>query len=210
MNLEVYVNGDHQVFREYGRDPRDYAIIEIAQVLRAIAGSDVPLLSLAAEVTRQFPDQRTTPTALRERADSALSRIRDLMTPIVAKRPGEMWNGLSSDRKVAAEREAARSNPSLDWRAATRDGGFTAYLDCAAIALLVREEPGEFLDGYVFIVNWAGWSDPEARERQVSQVVRLLDTVGEFLADPGTKTRLDLSMTRLSIDMLDQMVSNTE
>ena len=31
MNLEVYVNGDHTVFREYGRDPRDYAIMEIAQ-----------------------------------------------------------------------------------------------------------------------------------------------------------------------------------
>jgi hypothetical protein len=210
MNLEVYVNGDHQVFREYGRDPRDYAIIEIALVLRAIANSDMPLLSLAAEVTRQFPDQRSTPTALRDRADSALSRIRDLMTPIVAKRPSEMWNALPGDRKVAAEREAARRNPSLDWREATRDGGFTAYLDCAAIALLVGEEPGEFLDGYVFTVNWAGWSDPEARERQVSQVVRLLDTIGEFLADPGAKSRLDLSLTRLSTDMLDQMVSGSE
>jgi hypothetical protein len=210
MNLEVYVNGYHQVFREYGRDPRDYAIIEIAQVLRAIANSDMPLLSLAAEVTRQFPDQRTTPTALHERADSALSRIRDLITPIVAKRPGEMWNALPSDRKIAAEREAARRNASLDWREATKDGGFAAYLDCAAIALLVREEPGEFLDGHVFIVNWAGWSDSEARERQVSQVVRLLDTIGEFLADTGAKSRLDLSLTRLSIDMLDQMVSTSE
>jgi hypothetical protein len=210
MNLEVYVNGDHQVFREYGRDPRDYAIIEIAQVLRAIANSDMPLLSLAAEVTRQFPDQRTTPTALRDRADSAISRIRDLMSPIVAKRPSEMWNALPSDRKVAAEREASRRNPSLDWREATRDGGFSAYLDCAAIALLVGEEPGEFLDGHVFTVNWAGWSDPEARERQVSQVVRLLDTIGEFLADSGAKSRLDLSLTRLSIDLLDQMVSGSE
>ena len=33
MNLEVYVNGDHPVFREFGRDPRDYAIMEIAQSL---------------------------------------------------------------------------------------------------------------------------------------------------------------------------------
>jgi hypothetical protein len=210
MNLEVYVNGDHQVFREYGRDPRDYAIIEIAQVLRAIANSGMPLLSLAAEVTRQFPDQRTTPTALRDRADSTLSRIRDLMSPIVAKRSGEMWNALPSESKVTAEREAARTNPSLDWREATRDGGFTPYLDCAAIGLLVGEDPGAFLDGHVFTMKWAGWSDNEARDRQVSQVVRLLDTIGEFLADPGAKSRQDLSMSRLSIDMLDQFVSSPE
>jgi hypothetical protein len=76
--------------------------------------------------------------------------------------------------------------------------------------LLVREEPGVFLDGYVFTVSWVGWSDPEARERQVSQVARLLDTIGEFLADPGARSRLDLSLTRLSIDMLDQMVSGPE
>jgi hypothetical protein len=210
MNLEVFVNGEHPVFREFGRDPRDYAIIEIAQVLRALARSDTPITVVAAEVTYQFPDQRTTTSALRDRAQTIVARGRELMVPIVTSRPAEMWAILPQDRKVAAERDAARINPTLDWREATRDGRFTAYLDCGAIAALVGQGPGPFLDGAVFTANWSGWSDQEARDRQVSQVVRLLETSGEFLADPGSKSRLELSMIRTSLDMLDQIVSRPE
>lgn len=210
MNLEVFVNGEHRVFCEFGRDPRDYAIIEIAQVLRALAGSNVPVTAVAAEVTSQFPDQRTTPSALRDRAQTIVARVRELMAPIVAGSPAEMWAALPGDRKIAAERDAARSNPNLDWREATRDGRFAAYLDCEAIATLVGLEPRVFLDGAVFTVNWSGWSDQEARDRQVSQVVRLLDTTGEFLSDHGVKNRLELSMIRPSLDMLDEMVSRLQ
>ena len=121
-----------------------------------------------------------------------------------------MWASLPNDSKVAAERDAAQADPGLDWRAASRDGRFAAYLDCGAVATLVRHEPGAFLDGAVFTPSWAGWNDQQARDRQVSQVVRLLETVGEFLADPGPKSRLDLAMTTLSIDMLDQAVSRSE
>lgn len=210
MNLEVYVNGEHRVFREYGRDPRDYAIIEIAQTLRALAHSDIPVTAIAAEVTTQFPDQRTTPSALRDRAEAILGRIRDLIAPIAAARANEMWATLPADRKTAAEREASRVSPSLNWREATRDGDFAAYLDCEAVALLVAQDPGAFLDGTVFVSTWAGWSDPEARGRQVSQVVRLLETTGEFLADQGPKSRQELAMIRLSSDMLDQIVVRPE
>jgi hypothetical protein len=210
MNLEVYVNGDHPVFREYGRDPRDYAIMEIAQVLRALAHDSAQITAVAAEVTCQFPDQRTTDSALRDRAAAALRRVRDLASPVIAARAAEMWTILPNESKTSAERDAARAEPTLDWRAAAADGRFAAHLDCGAIATLVRREPGAFLDGAVFTTSWASWSDPEARDRQVSQVVRLLETIGEFLSDPGHKSRMDLTMTRLSIDMLDQLISRSD
>ena len=91
MNLEVYVNGDHPVFREFGRDPRDYAIMEIAQVLRALTRNDPPITAIAAEVTYQFPDQRTTASALNDRAEDVIRRIRDLAGPIIAAQAPEMW-----------------------------------------------------------------------------------------------------------------------
>ena len=121
-----------------------------------------------------------------------------------------MWTSLPNDCKIAAERDAAQTDPGLDWRAASRDGRFAAYLDCEAVAALVRHDPGAFLDGAVFTPSWSGWSDQQVRDRQVSQVVRLLETVGEFLADLGPRSRQDLAMARLSIDMLDQAVSRTE
>jgi hypothetical protein len=206
MNLEVYVNGEHPVFREYGRDPRDYAIMEIAQVLRALGHDKTQITAVAAEVTCQFPDQRTTDSALRDRAAATLRRLRDLASPIIAARAAEMWTILPNDSKATAEREAARAEPTLDWRAAARDGRFAAYLDYGSIATLVHNDPGAFLDGAVFTTSWISWSDPEARDRQVSQVIRLLETMGEFLSDPGHRSRMDLMMTRLSIDMLDQVV----
>jgi hypothetical protein len=212
MSLEVIVNGNHPIFREFGRDTRDYAVIEIAQLLRALAGRDstTPITALAAEVTAQFPDQRTTPSALRDRAEAVLGRIHDLTAPLAASRSEEFWDALPNSSKVAAERDAARAEPSLDWPTATLDGGFAAYLGSEAIATLVSTDPGAFLDGAVFTFTWAGWTDPQARNRQVSQVVRLLETVGEFIADQGPKTRQDLAMTRLSIDMLDQAVTRSE
>jgi len=210
MNLEVYVNGDHTVFREYGRDPRDYAIMEIAQVLRALAHDSAQITAVAAYVTCQFPDQRVTDSALRDRAAATLRRIRDVASPIIAPRAAEMWAALPADSKTSAERDAARADPTLDWRLAAQNGGFAAFLDCRAISILVGHDPGAFLDGVVFAVGWAGWTDAEARDRQVSQVIRLLETVGGFLADPGRKSRMELTMARLSIDMLDQLVGGTD
>jgi hypothetical protein len=210
MNLEVFVNGDHPVFREYGRDPRDYAIMEIAQSLRALAGTSTPITAMAAEVTAQLPDQRSTSSALRDRAEATLRRLRDLTAPVVKDRAAEMWASLPNEYKVAAERDAAQADPGLDWRAASTDGRFATHLGLAAIAVLVRHDPGAFLDGAVFTPNWSGWSDQQVRERQVSQVVRLLEAVGEFLADQGPRSRQDLAMARLSIDMLDQSVSQAD
>lgn len=209
MNLEVYVNGDHTVFREYGRDPRDYAIMEIAQVLRALAHDSAQITAVAAEVTGQFPDQRVTDPALRDRAGATLRRIRDLASPIISARGAEMWAALPAASKTSAERDAARADPTLDWRRATQDGRFAVFLDCSAIAILLGHDPGAFLDGAVFVTGWAGWSDAEARDRQASHLIRLLETVGEFLADPGRKSRMELTMARLSIDMLDQLVGGT-
>jgi hypothetical protein len=209
MNLEVYVNGDHTVFREYGRDPRDYAIMEIAQVLRALAHDNAQITAVAADVTCQFPDQRVTDSALRDRSAAALRRIRDLVSPIIAARAAEMWAALPAESKTSAERDAARADPTLDWRLATQDGRFAMFLDCRAVAILVGHDPATFLDGAVFATGWVGWTDAEARDRQVSQVIRLLETVGEFLADPGRKSRMELAMSRLSIDMLDQLVGGT-
>jgi hypothetical protein len=206
MNLEIYVNGGHPVFQEFGRDPRDYAILEIAQVLRALARSDTPLASIAAEVTTQFPDQRTTLSALRDRVEAILGRIRDLVAPIAAVRAADLWAALPQSAKTAAELEASVSSPNLDWREAVKDGRFAAYLGYPAIALFVTEEPGSFLDKTVFTASWAGWSDQETRNRQVAQVVRLLETSGEFLAGQGPMSRQELAMIRLTADLLDQMV----
>ncbi|MER6514507.1 ATP-binding protein [Nonomuraea sp. NPDC001636] len=207
VNLEVYVFGDHEIFREFGRDPRDYAIMEVAQVLRALArDTDTKFTVIAAEVTRQFPDQRTTSSALRDRAESCLRRIRDLAGPVIGPAAADMWGRLPNESKLQAESEAARVDPRLDWLAATQDGRFSAYLSYEGIAALIRSAPAAFMDGKVFASAWASWTAAEARDRQVGHVARLLETIGGFLSDHSFKSRRELAMTRLAIDTLDDII----
>lgn len=209
-SLEVYVYSEHPVFREYGRDPRDYALVEIAQTLHAFEPDGQKVTAVLADVTRQFPDQRVTESALRERAEAMTGRVRGLMEPIVPLKAAELWAALPEDARLRAEREAGRADASLDWPTVVKEGAFVAYLDTAGIAALVRVFPGDFLDGAVFKTSWAGWSDNEIKDRQVAQAVRPLEVVSEFLAEPGTKTRLELALARITFDMLDHNIVRSE
>lgn len=206
VNLEVFVHGEHSVFREYGRDPRDYALMEIAQTLHAFEPDGQKVTAIAAEVTRQFPDQRVTESALRDRADSLLGRVRELMAPIVVPMAGELWEGLPEVVRLRAERDAGRADASLDWPTVVKHGAYVAHLEATGIAAIVRMRPAAFLDGAVFKTSWSGWSDTAVKDRQVAQTVRPLEVVSEFLTDPGAKTRLELSLARITFDMLDQSV----
>ena len=138
-------------------------------------------------MTCQFPDQRVTDSALRDRAAATLRRIRNLASPIIAPRAAEMWAALPADSKTGAERDAARADPTLDWRLATQDGRFAAFLDCRAIAILVGHDPGAFLDGVVFAAAVAGLTLRPETGRSPGDPAP--GTVGEFVADPGRKSQ---------------------
>lgn len=208
IGLEVYVHGEHEVFREFGRDPRDYAIMEMAHVLRALGrGNDAKLTVIAAEITRQFPDQRVTDSALRERAEACLRRIRELAAPVIVANAADMWGSLPPGEKLAAEKEAARSDARLDWLAATKDGSFGVHLGYEGFAALVRSHPRMLMDGAVFDIAWASWTNDQAREQRVHEVTRLLETIGGFLSDTGYKDRQTLAMARLVIDSMEGAVA---
>ncbi|MGW4694342.1 ATP-binding protein [Kitasatospora cineracea] len=208
--LHVFVNGEHEIFREYGREPRDYAVFELAEFLRTLGNLREKVTSLAPEITRQLPDQRITDAALRERAEGILRTVRELVLPIASKHPDDLWACLPQQGKLLAERQAARTEPKLNWRKATANGEFAAYLDAFALASLVRSRPEALLDGNVFAATWSDWNDPDAKNRQVGRIARLLETAAEFLADSGRKGRLELSITRLTLDMLEDELAQAE
>lgn len=204
--IEIYVHSDHEVFREYGRDPRDYAIIQLAEQLRAQANSQHSITRVAADITTRIPDQRLSDAALRERADALLRRIREALVPIAARHAAALWACLPNTEKAAAERTALAHDPDLVWPDTTKDGRFVSYIGAGATAAIVRERPELVLDGQVFTTTWATWSSEEAKERQVSRLGRNLDALSEFLANTDAKSRLELTHIRLTLDMLDQEV----
>ncbi|MEU6614545.1 ATP-binding protein [Streptomyces parvus] len=210
ISLEVFVYGGHPIFREYGRDPRDYALMEIAQTLHAFDPDDQRFTAVTAEVTQLFPDQRVTDAALRERADSLLDTVRGLMAPVVIEDAEGFWNELPEPCRLRAERDAGRANPSLDWSNAIKEGMFTPHLDASGIAFLIAYSPQHFLDGAVFQTTWATWSDDETKKRQVAQAVRPLEILNAFVEEQGARTRLELSFLRLALDMLDESITRRD
>lgn len=208
--IEVYVHGDHEIFREFGRDTRDFAIIAIAEALRTEGKSEDAITSVTAEVTRQFPDQRLTDAVLRDRSEALLKRVRDLMNEHAFASARGLWADLPIPLKETAERNAASTNPRLDWRSATADGSFVTYLDGAGLATLLRARPELFFDGNVFNTAWKTWTDAHTRTRQVDRLARLLETISGFLSDTGVKSRLELSMTRITLEMLADEISQEE
>ncbi|MGW7250892.1 ATP-binding protein [Streptomyces decoyicus] len=197
--VEVYVNSDHEVFKEFGRDPRDYAVIEIAEVLRALANTSDSTARVAAEVTTQFPDQRFTDASMRERATVILNRVREQLETVGSPHSSLLWNSLPQVEKQAAEKHAASTEPRLVWDDATLSGEFIPHLAPDGIAALVRAHPELLLDDAVFTTKWSTWSDPEARASQVSRLSRLLEVIGSFLANTSGNTRVDLAMMRLTL-----------
>ncbi|MFC9818572.1 ATP-binding protein [Streptomyces erythrochromogenes] len=200
--VEVYVNGDHEVFREFGRDPRDYAVIEIAEVLRALANTSDSTARVAAEVITQFPDQRFTDASMRERAAVLLNRVREQLETVGSLHSSTLWNSLPQVDKQAAEKHAASTEPRLVWDDATLSGEFIPHLTPDGIAALVRAHPELLLDDAVFTTKWSTWNDPEARASQVSRLSRLLEVIGSFLANTNGNTRVDLAIMRLTLDAI--------
>ncbi|MFJ3420717.1 ATP-binding protein [Streptomyces sp. NPDC086082] len=209
--VEVYVDSDHEVFKEFGRDPRDYAVIEIAEVLRALASTSDSTARVAAEVTVQFPDQRFTDASMRERATVILNRVRDQLEAVGSPHASILWSSLPQAEKQAAEKHAASTEPRLVWDDATVSGEFIPHLTPEGIAALVRTHPEILLDDAVFTTKWSTWNDPEARAFQVSRLSRLLEVIGSFFANTSGSTRIDLAMMRLTLDAIStEMVEASE
>jgi hypothetical protein len=204
--IEVFVDGSHEVFSQCGREPREYAIMELAEVLRTQARATDGIARVAADITGRLRDQRFTDPVLRQRAEAVVGRAREALAPVADQQAVALWASLPIAEKEAAERSAGAVDPRLNWPGATTDGRFVAYIGPGALAAMVRGRPDLVLDGRVFTTAWSTWTTDEARAQQVERLARRIESLAEFLASTEAKSRLELAMTRLILDMLDQEV----
>jgi len=175
-------------------------------VLRTQARGTDGIVRVAADITGRLPDQRFSDAVLRQRAEALLRRVREALTPVADEHAAVLWASLPIAEKEAAERDAGADDPRLNWPDATTDGRFVAYIGPGALAAMVRGRPDLVLDGSVFMTAWSTWITDEAKARQVERLARRIESVAEFLASTVAKSRLELAMTRLTLDMLDREV----
>ena len=199
----VFVDFDHPLFTEFGSDPREYAVLEIAEFIRSRRGSATALSALTAALKeRCLPDQKVTPSTLADIAHALLTRVRSAMVPVVAGNAEGFWALLGVEDQAVAEQSFASEGMDLAWSDVRAEGGWIVHAPSTAVSLLIQRRPSDFLDGKVFRASYATFQDAHARALAVSRIAGYLNDVG-LLAERRARPRPDdLNRGRLSCRLL--------
>ncbi len=201
--VDVFVDAGHALFTAFGGDPREYAVLAIAEFMRTRRGSEKNLAALtAALMSKNLPDQRVTPSALADTAYSVLQRVRETMLPVVRGNATGYWALLGPDDQAAAERAYAADGPTTPWDTAREEGDWILYAGATALSALVRQRPAEFLDGRVFRGQYSSFGDSHARTLATNRITGLIGDVGLLAERQGRPQPDDLNRGRLSCRLL--------
>lgn len=206
--VHIFVDLDHPLFTEFGCDPREYAVIGIAEYMRERRGSNAALSSIVADLKeRCLPDQKVTPAALAAIAHALLSRVRDAMRPVVSGNAEGFWSLIGTDDQAAAEQAFAGEGLDIAWADVRAGGEWISYAPVTAVSRLIQQRPNDFLDGKVFRVSYASFQDAHARSLAISRITGYLNDVG-LLAERRARPRPDdLNRGRLSCRLLESELS---
>ncbi|WP_285731713.1 ATP-binding protein [Nocardiopsis sp. ATB16-24] len=204
--LEVFIDTNHRLFRDFGTDMRDIALVEVAEFMRVrVGGVSIPLATIVADLKAQSSSPQLTPAAMADEAERLMERIRNCMVGPVSENPAIHWPLLTKDELATAQRRfAVESSEATAWNDALANGDFIAYAPAEAIIRVVKASPGEFLDGKVFKRSYAALTDPGARELVVE---RLINPLSDLALLEGHRPRLDLeelSRIRVSCRLIER------
>lgn len=208
-DTHVFVDLTHRLFTDFGADPREVAVLEIAEFVRERRGSTRSLSALAADLKeRCLPDQKVTPIALAAVAHDILERVRERMQPVVAGNSEGYWGYISADDQAAAEQRFAREGLDAAWSAAKASGEWIRHTSSTGIARLIQQRPGDFLDGKIFRVGYTSYTDAHARLLAVSRIVGYLSDVGLLAEQKIRRHPDDLNRARLSCRLLEAEIAD--
>ncbi len=211
-DVHVFVDFDHRLFTTFGGDPREYALLGIAEHIRDRRGSHRALTSIIAELKeRCLPDQKLTPAALGITAHILLDRIRRMMHRVIIGNSEGFWSYIVEAEQASAEQRFAREGLDVDWQQTRETGDWIRFVSSTALSRLIQQRPGEFLDGRVFRSPYASFTDSHARSLTVNRLIGYLNDAGQ-LAEHQTRRRPDeLNRGRLSCRLLSaELVEQSE
>lgn len=206
--VHVFVDVEHPLFTEFGGDPREYAVLGIAEYMRERRGSNAALSAIVSDLKeRCLPDQKVTPSALASVAHALLSRVRDTMRPLVSGNAEGFWSLIGADDQASAERAFAGEGLDVAWADVRARGDWITYAPVTAVSRLIQQRPGDFLDGKVFRASYASFDDSHARSLALNRITGFLNDVG-LLAERRARPRPDdLNRGRLSCRLLESEIA---
>lgn len=206
-SVEVLVASEHPIFREYGRDIRDVALLHAASVIKDLASTDLAAATVYGQLVQGIPDLRTTTATILERIDRTVDRIRLLSMPVVSESPDSYWSVLTSLDKQGIEEAAAIRFPMASLDEVIADGRFVQCCNAEALSRIISERPSPFFDGIVFKPSLVH-RQPAGRERIVGTVTRALLSLASFQQDDLMRQKHDIQLVQINLDVLDDQITD--
>lgn len=208
--IEVLVNREHQIFRDFGRDVRDVALIQVAEAVVAMTPSRaISVSTVYSSLVQLIEDLRSTPAALQETAHDLFKRIREMIYRVIESDPTRYWESLSAIDKQRIELRAASDFPTVSLSSLVDDGRFSLLLDGKAIAALIRFDPLKFFDNKVFRASLEHRHEI-ARAAIIQKVVRSIEGVSDFLDNHSARQSDDIALARVQVDSLTRQLRSQE
>jgi len=207
--IEVFVAGEHPVFREFGRDVRDVALIQAAGLIRDLSDSDLSVASVYSEMVQEVADLKVTTPAVLERIDKTLDRVRTLALTVVADDSSSFWNLLDSSEKQTVEELAALRLPMQRLEEIIDDGRFVLFLGPETLAKIVEVQATQLFDGVVFKPSLSHRTGP-SRDRIIGMIVRSLLSISAFQQDELMRQKHDMQLVQISLDILDEQINSED
>lgn len=209
-SIELFVSSEHALFREYGRDVRDVALLHAAGLIRDLAHSDATTAAIYSQLVQLVADLRVTPSSILERIERTLERLRLLILPLAEQDPAAYWAALDSSHMQAVEEAAAAKFPTSSHRELVEDGRFVLACNAESLAAIVRGHAADVFDGRVFKASLRH-RRPAAQELITEGIARALVSLGSFQRqDDVTRQKYDVQLAQITLDYLDDQVTTED
>lgn len=207
---EVFVDGDHPVFTEFAVDTRDLVIMEIADYLRQRNRlTDRPLSAMVADLKAEcLPDHRVAGPFIVQNATRLLSRVRELMMPVIAGNAAGYWSLVTPEDQAATQGRFALEGATNAWDSVVETGEWIDYAPGSALVRVVAARPDGFMDNRVFKAAHQGLTDPDARKASAERIVDLLSDVAVLADRPVRRGPEELQRGRLSCRIIEQELAH--
>jgi hypothetical protein len=183
-NIEIFVYGRHEIFRDYGRDIRDVSLMEAATLIKGLGQTELSPSQIYAALVQDTPDLRAGKNAINERIDSFIGLLQD---------------------KLEIENAAAVRFPQSKLEELAANGSFVEASDAGPLAKLVSKMPAEVFDGRVFKGMWAE-SHESLQSWRVDKVVTPLETLAAFKGESDRIDDHDIRIAQIHLDYLESQL----
>jgi hypothetical protein len=208
----AFIDSKAPIFTEFGADPTDLFLAELAFHLKERASSGEPLTQMIGELkARHLPDLKLDSVTLSASARELLAELCERMAEALnASAAAGIWAGLDPGERSDVETRATLAGEALDEDPAA-SADFLRHLPPMLVSRVVGAHPELILDGAILAANYAALSPDNEEARQVmrGRIVSYLTDLG-LAADVPNAPVAELHRIRHTIDLVREQIAAAE